>query len=89
MLRKFPKLFAKDYTNIRGVDAFQHKIELKPEATPKAQKATMAWIHQGASSTQRGEEAFNSRIHLSGGKFRVGISSCCHSQKEWKMEGMC
>ena len=38
VLRKFPRLFAKDYTDVRGVEAIQHKIELKPGATPKAQK---------------------------------------------------
>ncbi|MCO5560520.1 hypothetical protein L7F22_014135 [Adiantum nelumboides] len=38
MLRKFPRLFAKDYTDVQGMDAIQHKIELKPEIKPKAQK---------------------------------------------------
>ena len=38
MLQKFPRLFAKDYTDVRGVDIIQHKIDLKPQATPKAQK---------------------------------------------------
>ncbi|MCO5559071.1 hypothetical protein L7F22_012663 [Adiantum nelumboides] len=38
MLRKFPRLFAKDYTDVQGVDAIQHKVELKPEIKPKAQK---------------------------------------------------
>ena len=38
MLQKFPGLFAKDYTDVKGVDAIQHKIDLKPQATPKAQK---------------------------------------------------
>ncbi|MCO5614183.1 hypothetical protein L7F22_068464 [Adiantum nelumboides] len=38
MLRKFPRLFAKDYTDVQGVDAIQHKIELKPKIKPKAQK---------------------------------------------------
>ncbi|MCO5565127.1 hypothetical protein L7F22_018798 [Adiantum nelumboides] len=38
MLRKFPRLFAKDYTDVQGVDAIQHKIELKLEIKPKAQK---------------------------------------------------
>ncbi|RYA73748.1 hypothetical protein DD595_24825, partial [Enterobacter cloacae complex sp. 4DZ3-17B2] len=38
VLRKFPKLFAKDYTYVRGLDDVQHKIELKPEAKPKSQK---------------------------------------------------
>ena len=38
MLQKFPRLFAKDYTDVRGVDVIQHKIDLKPQATPKAQK---------------------------------------------------
>ena len=33
VLRKFPRLFAKDYTDVRGVKAVQHKIELKPEGT--------------------------------------------------------
>ncbi|MCO5572368.1 hypothetical protein L7F22_026121 [Adiantum nelumboides] len=37
MLRNFPRLFAKDYTDVQGVDAIQHKIELKPEINPKAQ----------------------------------------------------
>ena len=31
VLRKFPRLFAKAYADVRGVDAIQHKIELKPE----------------------------------------------------------
>ncbi|MCO5599577.1 hypothetical protein L7F22_053711 [Adiantum nelumboides] len=31
-------LFAKDYTDVSGVNAIQHKIQLKPEAKPKAQK---------------------------------------------------
>ena len=38
MLSKFPKLFITDYTQIVGVDAIEHRIELKPATKPVAQK---------------------------------------------------
>ncbi|MCO5547825.1 hypothetical protein L7F22_001277 [Adiantum nelumboides] len=38
MLQKFPSLFVKDYIDVKGVDAIQHQIELKPKCHPQAQK---------------------------------------------------
>ena len=38
MLSKFPKLFITDYTQIVGVDAIEHRIELKPATKLVAQK---------------------------------------------------
>lgn len=38
MLSIFPNLFVKDYTIVRGVEAIQNHIALKPEVKPMAQK---------------------------------------------------
>ena len=38
MLLGFPHLFVKDYVDVRGVDAIQHHIVVKPEVTPRVQK---------------------------------------------------
>ena len=42
MLSGFPNLFVKDYTTVRGVEAIQHHIVLKPEVKPMAQK--LRWL---------------------------------------------
>ena len=38
MLLGFPHLFVKDYVDVRGVDAIQHHIILKPDVKPRAQR---------------------------------------------------
>ena len=38
MLKKYPNMFITDYSQIKGVTVIEHKIELRPEAMPVAQK---------------------------------------------------
>ncbi|KAH7291949.1 hypothetical protein KP509_29G043000 [Ceratopteris richardii] len=38
MLKRYPKLFIKDYNEIQGVTAIQYHIKIKPEVKPVAQK---------------------------------------------------
>ena len=38
MLKRYPNMFITDYLQIKGVTVIEHKIELRPEAKPVAQK---------------------------------------------------
>ena len=48
-----------------------------------------AWYSAIASTIDRGEEATASWLHLSSGRFRVGVPCGGDTKEEWQVAGLC
>ena len=83
MLRKHPSLFISDYCEISGVTAIEHQINLKTNQKPVGSKAKTPWEDPRRGIVDGSKEATPSWLHLSCGRFRVGVPSGGDPKKEW------
>ena len=88
-LRKHSHLFISNYYEISGVTMVEHHINLKPNCKPGGPEAKKTWYSVARSTIDGSEEATTSWLHLSNGRFRVGVPCGGDPKEERQVVGLC
>ena len=88
MLRKHSGLIISDFTQMTGVVAIQHHINLKEVCKTGSAKAKKTWRSATKCNMERGRWATKSQIHFCSGRFQVGITGGGDTRKEQQMKGV-